>query len=401
MRQVGLFSRRNLFLGAGALLAGSRAGALALGGNAPRPLPPPLPAGVFRERQEKLRAEARRQGLTSVFVTPCTNLRYAANIAMGRSERLTALLLRVDGPATVVTPFFEKPRCEKDGVFDEIRTWEESEDPMLLCASLLPVRSRIGVEGTTAYHTALGLREATGGETIDFTAPFDALRSVKSSEEQAFIADAAERTVEAIQATFHRLREGMTEREGAANLAEEFARLGTPSEGLVQFGPSSALPHGGPGQRRLARGDVVLIDTGCSVNGYSSDVTRTACFGRPSDEIRRVYEVVERAQRAGIAALRSGAPGEAVDAAARRVIEEAGYGQFFTHRLGHGLGMDGHETPYLVKGNKTPLAPGNVETIEPGIYLPGRFGVRIEDDFAVTDGEAHALSPRPAPLPVL
>lgn len=394
-------SRRGLFAGAAALAAAGAARPLGAAAEAAPPLPPPLPPETFRARQARLRDAARRAGLDAVFVTPSTNLRYSANLTIDRSERLTALLLPVSGPAVVVTPFFEKPRSEAAGVFDEIRTWEESEDPFALCARILGKGRRIGVEGSTAYDSATRLAEACGGEIRNFTAAFEALRTVKSPAEQALIRDAADRTVRAIGATWRRLRAGMTEEDGARILAEEFDRVGTPSDGLVQFGPSSALPHGGPGGRRLSRGDVVLIDTGCRVHGYGSDVTRTACFGPPSERIRRVYETVERAQKAGIAALKSGAAGEDVDAAARRVIEEAGFGKFFTHRLGHGLGMDGHEEPYLVRGNRKPLVEGNVETVEPGIYLPGEFGVRIEDDFAVAAGGAARLSPPSSGLEIL
>ena len=157
----------------------------------------------------------------------------------------------------------------------------------------------------------------------------------------------------------------------------------------------------GPGDRRLASGDVVLIDAGCRVRGYTSDITRTVCFGSPSDEIRRVYAATDKAQLAGVDALRAGAPAEDVDRAARRVIEEAGYGAFVTHRLGHGLGMDGHEQPYLVKGNRKPLVVGNTVTIEPGIYMPGKFGVRIEDDYGVRDKGLASLSVRPTELGIL
>jgi Xaa-Pro dipeptidase len=194
----------------------------------------------------------------------------------------------------------------------------------------------------------------------------------------------------------------VTESEVENILEQEFQRLGVHGDGLVQFGPSAALPHGGPGDRRLAPGDVVLIDAGCRVRGYTSDVTRTVAYGNPPDEVRRVYGVVDRAQLAGIEALRAGAAAEEVDRAARKVIEDAGYGAFFTHRLGHGLGMDGHEHPYLVRGNGMPLAAGNTVTIEPGIYLPGKFGVRIEDDYGVVEGAAPAsLSVRPGELVVL
>jgi len=365
------------------------------------PLPAPLPKEEFRRRQEGLRELLAQSRIDAVFVTPCTNLRYAANLTIGRSERLTALLLPAKGPAVVVTPFFERPRSERDGVFDAIETWQEAEDPFALCARILGTGKVVAVEGSTALHAAEQLRAAAGAALRDGTAIFDALRSVKSPAEQGFIRAAGLRTVAAIEATWKRLHAGITEREGAVILAEEFARVGTPSGGLVQFGPSSALPHGGPGDRRLAPGDVVLIDTGCEVEGYTSDVTRTAVFARASDRFRRVYDVVARAQHAGIDALAPGVPCESVDAAARKVIADAGFGEYFTHRVGHGLGMDGHEAPYLVSGNRRLLASGNVETIEPGVYLPGEFGVRIEDDYAVTADGRERLSPPPSGLRVL
>ncbi len=281
-------------------------------------------------------------------------------------------------------------------------TWKEDEDPEALVAKTLGKARIVGIEGSTAFATASRLRAATSVEERDATAVFDALRTVKGAEEQALIRDAARRTSLAIAATHKRLSRGVTEREVAAWLEQEFQKQGVSGGGLVQFGPSAALPHGGPGDRRLAAGDVVLIDAGCKVRGYTSDVTRTVSFGPASDELRKVYATVDRAQRAGIDALTAGASGEDVDRAARKVIEDAGYGAFFTHRLGHGLGMDGHEQPYLVRGNRTPLAAGNTVTIEPGIYLPGNLGVRIEDDYCAAAGGAPvSLSTRPGELVVL
>ncbi len=256
--------------------------------------------------------------LDALFVTPSTNLLYAANLTIGRSERLTALILPADGPAALVTPFFEVPRSEGRGVFEETHSWQEAEDPVGLCARILGKNRRVGIEGSTAFHTAEALGKAAEAELRDASRIFDAMRSVKSPAEQEFIRAAAARTVRAIEATWKRLRPGMTEQEGERVLEQEFERLGTPSGGLVQFGPSSALPHGGPGGRKLRPGDVVLIDTGCNVNGYNSDVTRTVCFGKPSERVRLVYRTVDRAQRAGIQALRAGATGEQVDAAARK-----------------------------------------------------------------------------------
>lgn len=367
----------------------------------PLPLPPALKPDVFRERQSRLKAAAKARGLDTVLVTPSTNLAYIANLSMGRSERLTVLLLFAEGPSVLVTPSFEEGVVRREAVLDDLRTWKEEEDPIALAAKALGKSGRIGVEGSTAYATAALLSASAPGKWEDATSLFDSLRMVKSPEEMALIRDAGDRAVLAITATHKRLRKGMTEREVARLLKAEFGNLLVDGGGLVQFGPSAALPHGSPGDRRLAKGDVVLIDCGCRVRGYTSDVTRTVAFGAPADDVRKVYDAVDKAQMAGIEALRAGRSGEEVDRAARKIIEEAGYGEFFTHRLGHGLGMDGHEHPYLVRGNKTPLAAGNTVTVEPGIYLPDRFGVRIEDDYGVQEGKPVSLSVRPGQLAVL
>jgi Xaa-Pro dipeptidase len=356
---------------------------------------------AFRERQAKLRAEAKTRGLDALFVTPSTNLAYSANLAIGRSERLTALLLFSDGPAVLLTPSFEEANHKRTAVVDDVKTWQEDEDPIALAGKLLSGKKTVGIEGSTNYATVTALSQASPAKIEDGTAVFDTLRMVKSAEEQAFIRDAARRTSLAIEETHKRMRSGMSESEVARILEEEFAKHGARGGGLVQFGPSSAFPHGAPAERRLAKGDPVLIDCGCRVRGYSSDITRTVSFGPPSDEFRKVYAIVDRAQTAGIEALKTGVSGEDVDRAARKVIEDAGYGKYFTHRLGHGLGMDGHEPPYLVRGNRKALATGNVETIEPGIYIPDRFGVRIEDDYVVRADGAKSLSVRPGEMVVV
>ena len=364
------------------------------------PLPPAVKPDVYRDRQSRLRAAAKARGWDALVVTPSTNLAYACGLSMSRSERLTALLLFSDGPAVLVTPSFEESNVTRDATVDDVKTWKEEEDPIARVGKLLSKKT-VGVEGSTAFSTASLLSAAAEAPTQDATALFDALRAVKSDEELAFIKDAGRRTVVAITATHERLRRGMTEREVSEILSQEFSKLGVHGDGLVQFGPSAALPHGSPGDRELARGDAVLIDCGCRVRGYTSDVTRTVVFGAPSDELRKVYEIVDRAQTAGIDALEAGRTGEEVDRAARKVIEGAGYGAYFTHRLGHGLGMDGHEQPYLVRGNTKPLVAGNTVTIEPGIYLPGKFGVRIEDDYGVKEKGLASLSVRPSELVVI
>jgi len=395
-------TRRRWIASAGAAAAAATARTPPLSAAIPEqpPLPPRPKAEVYRERQAKLRAAAKSRGWDALLVTPSTNLAYSTGLSMGRSERLTALLLFTEGPAVLVTPAFEESNVTRDATVDDVKTWREEQDPVAIAAKLLTGRT-VGIEGSTAYSTASLVSAAASAKTGDATPVFDALRSVKSEEELSFIREAGRRTVLAITGTHARLRRRMTEQEVSVILEQEFAKVGVRGDGLVQFGPSSALPHGGPGDRALARGDVVLIDCGCRVRGYTSDVTRTVSFGTPSDEVRKVYGVVDRAQVAGIAALDAGRTGEEMDQAARKVIEEAGYGQFFTHRLGHGLGMDGHEHPYLVKGNRKPLVAGNTVTIEPGIYLPGKFGVRIEDDYGVREKGLASLSVRPTELVIL
>jgi Xaa-Pro dipeptidase len=394
-------TRRTVLASAGAAAAAAALPPAPALAAQPPPLPAELSPGVFRERQEKLRAGARARGLDVLFVMPSTNLAYAANLAIGRSERLTALLLFADGPAVLVTPSFEESNHKRSAVLDDVKTWPEDGDPIGLVAKLLNGKKTIGVEGATTFGTVTLLGTATGAKLEDATPVFDALRTVKTDEEQALIREAGKRTNAAIAATHSRLKSGLSEMEVSRMLEEEFRKQGVSGGGLVQFGPDSAFPHGGPADRKLQKGDTVLIDAGCRVRGYSSDITRTVSFGDPSDELRKVYGVVDKAQMAGINALKSGAIPEDVDRAARKVIEDAGYGQYFTHRLGHGLGMDGHEHPYLVHGNRTPLNAGNVQTVEPGIYMEGKFGVRIEDDYVVTDSGPKSLSVRPGDLVVV
>jgi len=364
-------------------------------------LPPPLPRDVFLARQERVREGMRKADLGALIVVPSTNLAYAANLDVHRSERLIALVLRADKGAVLISPSFEEERVRRDAVVTDVLTWREEEDPIALLKKALAGVTRAGFEGSTDWHTVTLLRQAKGPLSTDATALFDALREVKREEELVLLRDAAARTERAIAATHRRLEDGLSERRIAEILEDEFRKERVRGGGLVQIGPSSALPHGGPSDQVLKKGSVLLIDCGCRVRGYSSDITRTVSWGPPSDEVRRVYATVAKAQAAGRAVFRAGARPEDVDRAARKVIEDAGHGAYFTHRLGHGLGMDGHETPYLVKGNKTPLVAGNVCTIEPGIYQPGRFGVRIEDDFRVTAGEAEAFLNPPAELAVL
>jgi Xaa-Pro dipeptidase len=222
------------------------------------------------------------------------------------------------------------------------------------------------------------------------------LRAVKDAEELSSLEQAASHADRVVEEVADLLRAGMTERQVARAALERFEALGdTEPWAIVASGPNSALPHHQNSDRRIEENDVVLLDLGALTGGYGSDITRTYWLGTPPSEATRIFEVVEQARSAGVAASRGGQPSEAVDRAAREVIARAGYGEYFVHRTGHGVGLEVHEPPYLVAGNREPLGVGMVHSVEPGIYLPGRFGVRIEDLVVVEDGRARVLNRAP------
>ena len=367
-----------------------------------------LGAEVFSRRVERLRAELTTRKLDLFVAAPSTNYAYLTGYNPGRSERFIGLFVPVRGAAVIVCPAFEVERITRNTTLPgvDVRGWEEQDSPFVLVRQAIgpmkPQRARgeAILEGTLDYDSSLRLEAAfgSGWRTQSAQPVTDRLRMIKFPEELALIRGAIAITEAAIAAAFAALTPGVTERQVADALADDMRRRGASSGGgLVQFGPSSALPHGGPGGPRLEKEMVVLIDAGCQVGGYTSDITRTIWYGdTPSDEFKKVFNLVHDAQTA---AMQLGVPFtvtcEQMDAAARRMITTGGYGPSFTHRLGHGLGMDGHEVPYLVQGNETRLEPGMVFTIEPGIYQLGKFGVRIEDDVRVTDSGLEVLTHRP------
>jgi Xaa-Pro dipeptidase len=219
-------------------------------------------------------------------------------------------------------------------------------------------------------------------------------RGIKTKKEIACMDYANRLTKKAYKTAFSRLRAGMSPEALGREVSSAHQNLGVKGGGWPSFGPNSAFPHGSSRERNLESGDVVLIDGGCGVHGYRSDVTRTIVYGQATDKQKRVWDTVKKAQDSAYKAIRPGVPCEEIDRVARRVIEEAGFGAgyaHFTHRLGHGIGLDGHEYPYLVKGNTLRLQPGMTFSNEPGIYIPGEFGIRIEDCFVVTDGGYRVL----------
>ncbi len=342
---------------------------------------------VYQRRIATVRERLNAAGADGLYATPSSNLFYLTGIRFDRSERLTALFLFKDREPFVVCPSFEASRLRTMSAVEEVHAWEETQDPFAMAASLFPAGTgRLAVEPSTAYDDVERLiGERSGWKPFSAADLFNALRMVKTPEEIQSIRDAIAVALPRFQKAFASLRAGSVE----ADVSHDFG-----GENVVQFGPSSALPHRASSPRALAEGEAVLIDAWDKPDGYYYDITRSTYFGTPTDEYRRIWSVVLEAQSAAIEGTAPGVPCFEVDAAARRVIEKAGYGEYFTHRLGHGLGIDVHEPPYMVAHNRTVLEPGMTFTSEPGIYLPGRFGVRIEDDVLVTERGAESLSPR-------
>ncbi len=327
-------------------------------------------------------------GLDALVLEPGTNFRYLTGMDVERSERLVALVLTAGGDAWIVGPAFEAERLG-GAVSGAYIVWQEHEDPYSILAARLGRARRVGLGPTTWVADAERLGSALSGASLHSAHDLLAgLRMHKTPFELEAIRRAAAVCHDRIAQAHARLRAGIRE----IDLAEGF---GTGDDTvLVQFGPSGALPHGDAGERPLEPPTALLIDHWAPLEeGYWGDLTRSTWVGGdPPERYRTVWRTVLEAQLAGIEAARPGVPCSEVDAAARAVIERAGFGEYFTHRLGHGLGLDVHEPPYLVEGNNLELEPGMVVTIEPGIYLPGEFGVRLEEDIVITDSGAELLS---------
>jgi len=338
----------------------------------------------------------------ALFVAPGTSLYYFTGIRWGLSERLLGLVLPRSGEPILVVPAFEEGRLrEKLKLPMEVRVWQEDESPAKIAAAALADRGirtgRLGVE-ETAYFTFFDhLRAAAPGFEFVSADPVTIVcRAHKSPQELELMRLACEATFDVFRAVFASLKEGMSQEDIAHLIETGFSKMNLRGGALVLLGASAALPHGTQQPQKLKEGDVVLIDGGCAVEGYASDVTRTGILGKPSEKVVRAFEIVRKAQDAALDAAREGRLSGTADDAARAVITGAGYGpsyKFFTHRLGHGIGLDGHEHPYLVRGSKTVLEAGMTFSNEPGIYVPGEFGLRCEDDMVIDgDGPAQLLT---------
>ena len=385
-----------------------------------RPMPPsiaglssmagrarPITDDERRGRIENARRLMAEQKIDALMLTGGTSMLYFSNMRWGLSERLFALVIPVKGRSFVVTPKFEEDRSMEQIALGplagdaDVMTWEEHESPYRLIADGLKARGissgRLGAEETVRFVFADSVAQAAPSLSVVSGTPVTAgCRMVKDGHELELMRLASEVTLKAYAAAHQALQPGMTQDDFAGLVAMAHSRLGFQGGAGVQVGQYSALPHGSITPQTIVEGSILLIDGGCSVEGYRSDISRTFVLGKPTDRMLKVFEIEKRAQNAALAAARPGVACGEVDAAARDVITDAGFGPdytYFTHRVGHGLGMDGHEWPYLVRGNALPLQPGMTFSDEPGIYIPGEFGVRLEDDMVITETGAELMTP--------
>ncbi len=356
----------------------------------------------FDQRLQRLQAELSARGIDCAALIPGANLRYLTGLDFHLMERPTTLFVPASGQPAFALPALELPRVQGAGLYPlSVFAYSDADGPAAAfqqAMMALPEIQRIAVEYLRMRVLELRLvqRHVPAAFMEDAGPVMDALRLSKSPEEVAAMRRAIAITEDALHAVLGSLQPGMTEREIASRITiAQLERGGgaLPFEPIVLTGPNAALPHGTPTDRRLSPGDVILFDFGTSFDGYISDLTRTFVFGQPpSPRQREVYEAVKAANAAGRAAAGPGIPCQEVDRAARQVIEQAGFGAYFTHRVGHGIGLEGHEGPYMREGNDLPLAEGMTFTVEPGIYLQGELGVRIEDNLVITADGAKSLT---------
>jgi Xaa-Pro dipeptidase len=365
---------------------------------------------TVEERQARI---ARAQQLMtqhkidSILLAGGTSLQYFTGMRWGNSERLFSVVIPAKGKPFCVCPFFEQDRAHEQlnrGPLEgaEVLAWNEDESPYQKIAfglrSLHMATGTLGIEEKVPWVFSDEISKAAPNLRLTSATPVTAgCRMIKSAHELQLMQTANRATLKVYEAVYHALRPGMTQADAEELIAAAYQRVGFRGEASVEVGPYSANPHGSLTPQKIDENAIVMIDDGCLVEGYNSDITRTFVLGKASDKMKKVFDIVHRAQKAALQAAHPGAECQAVDAAARKVIVDAGYGpdyNYFSHRLGHGIGMDGHEWPYLVRGNKLPLQPNMTFSDEPGIYLRGEFGMRLEDDMHITENGAELFTPQ-------
>jgi Xaa-Pro dipeptidase len=360
------------------------------------------------ERQQRARRLMQENGLDAILLADGTSLTYFTGIRWWGSERFFAFILPARGEAFYVSPAFEEGRAREQiqnapgGDQVDLRTWHEDENPYQRLAEGLKDRNlstaTLGMEETVRFVFADAVGKVAPQVRISSATPVTAgCRMIKSAHELDLMHLASRVTLAAYAAAYRAVHDGMTQQQLKDLIEQAHQRLGFEGEADAQTGPHSANPHGSLEPQVIHEGTIVLIDGGCRVEGYVSDISRTFVLGKPTDKMKHIFDIVHSAQSAALKAARPGEACGSVDAAARQVITDAGFGpdyKFFGHRVGHGMGMDGHEWPYLVRGNPQKLAPNMTFSDEPGIYLRGEFGVRLEDDMHITNDGAELFTPQ-------
>jgi Xaa-Pro dipeptidase len=363
----------------------------------------PIPLAERESRLERTRGLMRANQIDGILLTGGTSLNYFTGIRWGNSERLFAFVFPRKGKPFYICPAFEEDRVRElltlapAGGESRILMWQEDEDPYALAARGLRdagiVTGKLGTEERVPFVFADGIRGAARSVEVVSATPVTAgCRRIKSSAEIKLMQLANDITLQVYEAAWKSIGPGMTNRQVSDLIAAAYQQTGFAGEASCQVDAWSALPHGSAQPQIIREGSIVLIDDGCTVEGYHSDISRTFVIGKPTDKMRRAFDTVRKAQQAALKAASPGVPCEAVDAAARKVIDAAGFGPgytHFTHRVGHGIGMDEHEWPYLVKGNTELLQVNMTTSDEPGIYFKGEFGVRLEDDMYITPNGAR------------
>jgi Xaa-Pro dipeptidase len=434
-----MLSRRSFLRLSSVGMAGAAASKLTMGASAQDqrpeetvrgPLPPAiaaLPSMTARVRPitndermarvEKAKSLMAAHKIDAIALCGGTSTLYFANAQIGGSERLWAVVIPARANAFIICPAFEEGRAHEIlanspfGSDADIRVWQENENPFALLIKSLKDHGistgRLGIEETVKYVFSDGLANAGAHaiETVTATPVTAGCRMIKTDHEVECIRLAAHATLSVYEAVYRSLKPGMTGADVQALIHAAYAQVGFVGEASMNIGEYTALPHGSRTPQTIREGTIIMLDDGCKVEGFTSDITRTFVLGKPTDKMVKVFNIVHEAQQAALKTAKPGVVTGDVDAAARKVIVDAGYGpgfKYFTHRVGHGLGMDMHEWPYLVDNNMwgSPLHPvlqANMTTSdEPGIYIPGEFGIRLEDDMHVTEDGAELLTP-PSP----
>lgn len=376
--------------------------------SGPSSLPPPITTAERMQRIAKAQQLMRAAGLKALLVEAGSSLVYFTGVQWWRSERLTAGLIPAEGEPVLVTPAFEEPSVRENlQVPADVRVWNEHDSPFALLADWLKAhgagKGPVGVEDTTRFFAFDGLRKL-GVETRADSGVVRGCRMTKSAAELALMQAAADITIAAYRETGPQIARGMTPADIGKIMSGAMAkRGGIPEFTLILLGEASAYPHGSGKPQEVRPGEIVLMDCGCNVQGYQSDISRTMVMGEPSKQQRSVWELVHRGQQIAFETAKVGTPAGAVDDAVRAAYEKAGYGPGYklpgtSHRTGHGIGLDGHEPVNFVHGETTPIAAGMCFSDEPGIYIPGSFGVRLEDCIHMTESGPKWFSVPPPSL---